>query len=133
MQVSQDVLNAIEQANREGRVTGLDGPVPGASLPTEPEPAFKTVSEKSLMWSVINLAESCGWRWYHVFYSQKSNEGFPDLLLLREARQIVAELKKEGENPTEAQLAWLHAFQLTGCQVFVWRPSDWPAIVEALK
>lgn len=82
---------------------------------------------------VIALAELCGFRVYHTHDSRGSQEGFPDLVMIRGPRQIVAELKREGEKPTPEQLAWLYAFGGCGAEVFVWRPSDWDEVVRVLE
>lgn len=82
--------------------------------------------ERDLQQQVLDLASELGWaRRYHTWNSRHSESGFPDLVLLRRERQIVAELKGEGRNPTVAQLGWLAAFsEIPGCEAFVWRPSD---------
>ena len=50
---------------------------------------------------MIELAEICGWRSYHVSNVKgrlraKSSIGFPDLVLTRAGRMIAAELKRDG-------------------------------------
>ena len=54
----------------------------------------KTLSEKEFQHQVCQLARLCGWRIYHVHFSQRSEPGFPDLVLVRE-RVVYAELKSE--------------------------------------
>lgn len=53
-------------------------------------------------------------------------EGWPDHFLMRErdARVLVVELKREDEEPDEAQLRWLRLFNLCGIPAVVVRPSD---------
>lgn len=64
------------------------------------------------------------WLRYHTLRSKGSDAGFPDLVLLRPPRMIVAELKTDRGNVTEAQTMWLDAFSRCGAEVYVWRPRD---------
>jgi hypothetical protein len=82
------------------------------------------ISEKDLLEQIRELARWCGWGVYHVYDSRRSAPGFPDLLLLRGCRLVVAELKSESGVLTEAQRAWLEAFRLVGAEVYTWRPRD---------
>jgi hypothetical protein len=83
--------------------------------------------------------------------------GFPDLTMVRGPRLVFAELKAEKGRLALAQAEWLDALldvtraveivvqESEGARaagydvprprvdVFVWRPSDWPVIEEALK
>ena len=54
--------------------------------------------------------------------------GFPDLVLAREGVVIFAELKAEKGRLRPDQEKWIAA--LGAC--YVWRPSDWPAILQIL-
>lgn len=58
--------------------------------------------------------------------------GFPDLLLVKPPKLIVAELKVGKNQVTTEQRAWLYAFREAGILAFVWRPSDWPEIERVL-
>jgi hypothetical protein len=91
------------------------------------------VSEKQFMASVVELARWCGWLIFHPFDSRRSTAGFPDLTLVRDGRLLFCELKSERGRVSADQQQWLDALQLAGCDVVVWRPDDWPAIVEALR
>jgi hypothetical protein len=62
----------------------------------------------------------------------RNDAGFPDLVLVRRPRVIVAELKAEGEKPTRLQRAWLDEFAACGIPSFVWHPSDFEAVKEVL-
>lgn len=93
-----------------------------------------SVSERELQANVLALAMLYGWRVVHFRPAltskgwrtavQGDGVGFPDCLMLRGERLLVAELKREGEGPTEEQEAWLAAFEAAGAEVCVWRPSD---------
>lgn len=89
------------------------------------------VSEKEFMGSVIALAKEYGWHVYHVYFSQNSEPGFPDLVLVRE-RVIFAELKKETGKQTKVQFAWEGWLLDADAEVYCWRPSSWPEIVKVL-
>lgn len=90
------------------------------------------LSEKAFMSEVIRFAKRQGWRSYHVHDSRKSVAGFPDLVLVRD-RVVWAELKTETGRVTADQQTWLDALGATRAEVYLWRPSDWPSIVEALR
>lgn len=62
----------------------------------------------------------------------RNDAGFPDLVLVRRPRVIVAELKAEGEKPTRLQRTWLDEFTACGIATFVWVPSDWETVKEVL-
>ncbi len=110
---------------------------------------------------VIDLARVLGWRTAH-FRPAKTDKGwrtpvqgdgagFPDLILLRGNRMVVAELKAERGRLSPAQVEWLDAYAglaypecpgsfgddtnaVTGNHigVFVWRPRDVDEIREVL-
>ncbi len=58
--------------------------------------------------------------------------GWPDAVLLRANRLVVAELKTKRNKPTPEQDNWLLAFRNVGAEVHVWKPADWNEIVEVL-
>jgi hypothetical protein len=89
--------------------------------------------EKELLARVRYLARVAGWLVYHTFNSRKSEAGFPDLVLVKPPRLVIAELKRAGEQPTIEQEAWLAALALVpGVECYLWRPADLPRIVEVL-
>ena len=91
------------------------------------------MSEKEFMQQVIELATLYRWMVYHTFDSRRSCAGFPDLLLLKNAALIVAELKVGDNKPTSEQRTWLDCWRLIpGALVCVWRPTDWKAIERAI-
>lgn len=89
------------------------------------------VSEKNFQEAVIELAKRNCWKWYHTFDSRKSVSGFPDLVLVRD-RVVWAELKSTHGKTDAAQETWLEVLRGAGQEVYVWRPADWPAIVQTL-
>ena len=87
---------------------------------------------------MIELAELHRWWIYHVAnvkgqLRSKTSKGFPDLVLARGRRLVFAELKLEGEEPTNDQEIWLNLLRLTSSEMYVWRPSDWREIEEVLR
>ena len=87
----------------------------------------QAISEKELLQTVIELAEVNAWKCYHVFesakYARRTSKGFPDLLLIRDGKLIVAELKSEKGSLTNDQAQWLSEFeQCDRVQVFIWTP-----------
>lgn len=112
-----------------------DGAVigPAAAMPTTAVPVSDFGSEKAFQAAVITEAKRHGWRVYHTHDSRKSEAGFPDLVMVRGERCIFAELKREKGRPSAAQSNWLDDLRaVTTVKVELWRPSDWPEIVETL-
>lgn len=85
------------------------------------------------MEQVIQLAKLLGWRVYHTNDSRRSVIGFPDLVLLRGATLLVAELKVGSNATTSEQDAWLDAFGRAGVRSCVWTPAIWPKIERELR
>jgi hypothetical protein len=102
------------------------------------------VSEEDLLAAVLDLARLRRWRSFHARPAvtgkgvrtavQGDGVGFPDLLLVRSPRQIVAELKRQ-DAPAELPLSqrlWMSAFHGIA-ERHVWRPSDLPEIARILQ
>ena len=90
------------------------------------------VTEDSFQRAVTEAAEALGWRVWHDNDSRLNEPDFPDLELIRD-RFVKAELKREANVPTPGQEAYLLALARAGVETYLWRPSDWPEIVETLK
>lgn len=104
---------------------------------------LKPQTESAFLRQVLDLSRLRGWRSAHFRASrtkrgwrtavQGDGKGFPDLLLIRPPRLIVAELKLAGKWPSQEQDEWLKAFQFCpGVDAFVWRPSDWEELKKVL-
>ena len=92
------------------------------------------LSEKDFRQQVLDLARVLGWECYFTWGSLHSPSGFPDLVMARLSRLIIAELKSEKGVLSEAQEKWLELLRGTGkCDVYLFRPSDWDEIVEILR
>jgi hypothetical protein len=94
---------------------------------------LKAMSEEELQAEVKKYALMFGWSYYHTRDSRGSDEGFPDTVMLRKRRQVIAELKKEGEKPTPGQMEWMQRFGECGAECYVWRPTDLQEIVKVLR
>jgi hypothetical protein len=82
-------------------------------------------SEAQLQDTVIALAKRFGWLVYHSYDSRRSQPGFPDLVLVRGAWVIFAELKTEKGRTSDDQHKWLCRLRgASRMQAVVWRPSD---------
>jgi hypothetical protein len=95
--------------------------------------AVDTILEKHWQEQVEQVASLFGWKKYHTLDSRRSDEDFPDLVLLRGRRQVVAELKRDGESARPGQIAWLEAFKAVGAETYVWRPSDFDLVSRILR
>jgi hypothetical protein len=86
---------------------------------------------------VEQYAELCGWTYYHTRDSRGSHSGFPDLILIRrqgeKTRMIAAELKREHEDCTPEQEAWLDLMAAYGVETYVWRPSNFEGMTRVLR
>jgi hypothetical protein len=105
-------------------------------------PAMPTdTPESALLAKIRQVAKTQGWRVYHTYNSRKSEEGFCDLVLARPAsttspgRLLFAELKSAKGKLTAAQAVWLDVLRHTvpDIEVYEWRPSDLPDIVDCLS
>lgn len=111
------------------------------ALPAAPDPPAIDCTEDVFTAAAIQLAQSAGWLAFHARPArtaagwrtpvQGDGEGFPDLLLVRE-RVVFAELKAERGRLRSDQERWLDRLRGAGAEVHVWKPRQWPAIVEAL-
>lgn len=107
----------------EARALALAGVNPVAGL-----------SEAQFQAKVVALARANAWAAYHTHDSRRSEAGFPDLVMLRRGRLVVAELKVGSNKTTADQDKWLALFaDLPGARVFRWRPEDWSEICKELE
>lgn len=98
-----------------------------------------TLSEADFQRTVLDYAMLRGWRCSHARPARTTHgwvtpitghAGAPDLLLARDGVAICAELKRHGARPTPDQRLWLAALGGVGR---LWRPTDWPSVVEELR
>lgn len=114
---------------------GMQDALPGTETAGPRRSRTPAMSEDALLEAVRKLARLTGWMTYHTRLSKGSEPGWPDLVLLsvRQARLLVVELKREGEQPTPAQELWLAGLAAIGIETGVWRPGDLPEIATVLR
>ena len=92
------------------------------------------VSEAKWQDTILQSARLQRWLAYHTYDSRRSTPGFPDLILVRPPRIVVAELKTEHGRLSNDQRKWLaHFNECPGVETYVWRPSDWKQVEEVLR
>lgn len=103
------------------------------------------VTENQLLEAVLSLAKLYNWRTLHIRPArtekgwrspvQGDGKGFPDLLLLKDNRMLVVELKAARGKLTKDQDEWLEAFYWADAEIDTWRPADWTSgkILATLK
>ena len=98
-------------------------------------PALPTdTPEKTFLAQVRRLATDHGFATYHTFDSRKSDEGYPDLTLVKPGRLIFMELKSRRGKLTHDQEVWLSLLSrsVPGVETYHVRPEDWDRIVDIL-
>lgn len=94
------------------------------------------ITEAQLQSAVMDLALVLRWRRAHFRPAQlpsgkwathmSGEPGWPDLALARHGQLVIAELKRDGKNPTADQHAWLCLLRtVPGVTTVIWRPADW--------
>ena len=91
------------------------------------------MTERELQEAVRQLAALYGWRYFHVFNSRRSPAGFPDCVLVKPPRLVIAELKSDDGRVTPAQKVWLEDLRRSSCEVYVWKPADLQDIARILS
>jgi hypothetical protein len=92
------------------------------------------VTEKQFMATVIEMARAFGWRSFHTFDSRRSAPGFPDLVLVKPPRVVVAELKRETGRLSSEQAEWIALLErCPGVEYHVWRSGNLTLIEASLR
>jgi hypothetical protein len=96
--------------------------------------------EKEFTRVVIKAAKAFKWRVVHIRPAltadgryrtpYEGHSGLPDLILARNGRVLLVELKSAAGKATPDQRAWL---QEAGSNGRLWRPRDWPQIEAELR
>ena len=122
MRITEEEYSDLMRRTRPQRPTVVPDTVPLES------------SEVLFQARVIAYAQDAGWWVYHTHRSDRSEPGYPDLHLIHTAanRDIYAELKRIGGQPTYAQWWVLMRLQELGHEAYLFRPDDWPEIVTVL-
>lgn len=93
---------------------------------------FSQSLEDPYMRAIMAHAEKCGWYVFHDEDSRRNQADFPDLILVKEPRLLVLEVKRTRGRLTAGQKVLL--LKLVACGVdarAVW-PKDWKALKEEL-
>lgn len=99
--------------------------------------------ETEFLGQVLELATLLGWHAAHFRPAQTARgwrtpvqgdlgKGFPDLVLVRGARLVFAELKGDKGKVTPEQADVLAVFSYAA-ETYVWRPRDFEAIASTLR
>lgn len=94
------------------------------------------ITEKQWESHVKGLARLFGYLYYHTWRSIHSPAGFPDCVLTRAGRTIIAKLKTDRRKSklTVEQARWLWELRKTpNLEVYVWRPRHFEKIMEVLR
>lgn len=128
-----DHSGSVQQMTAEEFTTGKrrwDRPLAGRELTDEVH---------GFMPRVIEAFKANGWIEFHTYDPRKCRAGFPDLVMASNDGWVVfAELKtdntkKQPKAPDPEQVEWLDRLDKANEDVFLWCPSDWPAICAFLK
>jgi len=106
--------------------------------------AIRRISEKDFQQNILDLAKIFHWRRAHFRAAmtkhgwrtpvQADGKGFPDLVLVKPPRLIIAEVKRQSTSPNEFQREWLDDFAgVPGVEVYVWKPADWDEVVATIS
>lgn len=82
------------------------------------------MTEKDLLEQCRAAAKVLGLLCYHTYRSDRSEPGFPDLVIVGRHGLLIRELKTERGRLTPAQRTWLDALTRLGESAGVWRPTD---------
>lgn len=91
------------------------------------------LSEKEWQGQVLELAALYRWRHFHPYDMRRSDEGWPDLVLVRVPELLVAELKTDTGRLSGAQIVWLDQLAACGIETHVWRPRDLDDVAARLS
>jgi hypothetical protein len=93
--------------------------------------------EADLQRSIISVARDAGFLVYATYRSQRSEPGFPDLVMVKPPRVIFAEIKTEKGRLSTGRMNkantrwlpgqddWLEALShCIGVEYYLWRPGD---------
>lgn len=104
----------------------------GGRTPTVRPPQ---VPERELLSMIVRLAGYRRWLVHHCRPAQtadgrwrtpiQGSAGFPDLLLVRDDRMLVREVKTRVGKLSPLQQKWLDTLRAAGVDADVWRPGDW--------
>lgn len=83
-----------------------------------------SMPENELLAAVREACRVLGLLAYHTYRSDRSEPGFPDLVIVGPRGVLFRELKTEKGRPSHHQEKWIAALQAAGADAAIWRPSD---------
>lgn len=89
-----------------------------------------SMRERELQTGVLSLARLMGLLVYHTYDSRRSQPGFPDLVIVGPRGVLYRELKTINGRVSPDQQKWLAALQRAGQDAGVWRPDQWPDVIQ---
>jgi hypothetical protein len=90
-------------------------------------------TEEQFLQAVLEYARWHKWLAYHTRDSRRSASGFPDVIAVRGARIVAAELKVKRGRLSAAQAEWLGALKsTTKVETYAWWPADWEQIERVM-
>ena len=105
---------------------------------------YDQISESAFTAQVIRMAQVFKWRVAHfrpgmtkrgrwVTAVSGDGAGFPDLIMLRHNRRIMAELKAAKGKVTVEQEKWLESARSADIEAYIWRPQNIDEIERILR
>lgn len=84
-----------------------------------------TMTEMQLQSAVLEIATQLGWLHYHTYRSDRSDKGFPDLVLVHpdKERVVWVECKTGKGIVSPEQTLWHDNLAACDCEVYVIRPA----------
>src|SRR5690348_14896111 len=114
---------AVLRAQLDG-LAGVEAEERRVRVIVPPAPPL-AISEQAFQRVITDLADWCGWFWWHDEDSRRNEAGLPDLILIRGGRLIWRELKTQRGRLRPAQLAFGQRLMRAGQDWECWRPSMW--------
>lgn len=114
-----------------GRRRGHRGGDGGVSISVAGYKALQTEAE--FLDTVRQFARLHRWLVVHLPQMLANPSGFPDLLLFRDGKLVIAELKVKHGQLGPRQKEWCERLWDAGFPVHVWYPADWPLIESTLR
>lgn len=101
------------------------------------------ITEKQFSSQVEDLFDLYQWTWTHFRPGMMQSgrwvtplsgfKGFPDYCAVKKDKLIFLELKSDKGKTSPSQKIWLSKLKDAGCDVYVFKPSDFEKIVEVLN
>jgi hypothetical protein len=94
----------------------------------------RTMLETDLQAAIVKVATRLGYLHYHTYNAQRSDFGFPDLVLVHDEKKrvICIECKSDTGKVTPEQTMWHDALARCGEEVYLVFPRHLDEIIEIL-